>query len=198
MIYQGNQSTPEPPPPPARERRQIGGGVRRASGFVGGIVAALIAVALYGALVPAPRQLTQQDVSDGVARALASATPAPAVSELVYDAIQPSLVLIQTEGERGTGDAGDSLGTGVVIDQMGDILTSLHVVNGAFAINVTFADGAKSGAQIVGSEPENDIAVLRAINPPPSSSRPRSAIRTRSASAARHTSWAIRSACTAR
>ena len=97
---------------------------------------------------------------------LASQTPAPAVSELVYAAVQPSLVLIQTQGEKGTGAAGASLGSGVVVDDSGDILTSLHVVADAVEINVTFADGSTSGATIVTTQPENDIAVLRALRPP--------------------------------
>ena len=67
--------------------------------FASGVAAALLATALYGVLVPGPHQLTQGDVTDSVARALASQTPAPATSQLVYDAIRPSLVLIQTDTE---------------------------------------------------------------------------------------------------
>jgi S1-C subfamily serine protease len=54
----------------------------------------------------------------------------------------------------------------VVITDQGDILTSYHVVANASQIVVTFADGSQSGAQIVASQPENDIAVLRADQPP--------------------------------
>ena len=43
------------------------------------------------------RALSQQDVDDTVAKALASVTPPPAFSELVYQAVQPSLVLIETK-----------------------------------------------------------------------------------------------------
>ena len=157
--------------PPARRvlRGRLGGIARRvrmAGLFASGVAAALLAIALYGVLVPGPHQLTQGDVTDSVARALASQTPAPATSQLVYDAIRPSLVLIETESPTGKGTESGGLGTGVVVDQAGDILTCLHVVAGANAIQLTFADGTKSTAQITVRQPQNDIAVLRATTPP--------------------------------
>jgi serine protease DegQ len=54
------------------------------------------------------------------------------------------------------------VGTGVVIIDNGTILTNLHVVYGAKRIEVTFADGLVSEADITGLQPENDLAVLRA------------------------------------
>jgi serine protease DegQ len=61
----------------------------------------------------------------------------------------------QPEGER-------SMGTGVVIVDDGTILTSLHVVAGEGEIEVVFADGTKSPADIVSAQPDQDLAVLRA------------------------------------
>jgi S1-C subfamily serine protease len=58
------------------------------------------------------------------------------------------------------------MGSGVVVDVSGDILTCLHVVANATSIEVTFADGTKSPATIQATQPENDIAVLRATQPP--------------------------------
>jgi S1-C subfamily serine protease len=55
----------------------------------------------------------------------------------------------------------NGLGTGVVINTDGMILTSLHVVTNATEIELTFADGTESGALIVAAQPENDIAVLQ-------------------------------------
>jgi len=55
-----------------------------------------------------------------------------------------------------------SLGSGVVIDaKRGIILTNHHVVRAADAIRVTFDDGRRLEAELVGSDPETDIAVLR-------------------------------------
>jgi S1-C subfamily serine protease len=135
--------------------------------FASGVGVALVAVLLYGALVPGPASLTQRDIEDTVADALASVTPAPAFSERVYSAVRPSLVLIETTGpDDDTADDHGGLGSGVVVNLDGDILTSLHVVEDATAIDVTFADGTRSDAEIVATQPENDIAVIRASRPP--------------------------------
>jgi len=90
-----------------------------------------------------------------------------------YDAIIPSVVRVvglMTEGDDGSdksengkeGTVERGIGTGVVIIDNGTILTNLHVVSGAKRIRVTFMDGSESDAVLVGTQPENDLAVLRA------------------------------------
>jgi serine protease DegQ len=49
-----------------------------------------------------------------------------------------------------------------VIDEKGDILTNLHVVSSTDCWIVTFFDGSKSPATMVSSQPENDLAVIKA------------------------------------
>jgi S1-C subfamily serine protease len=139
---------------------------RRAAPFASGVLAAFVALLLYNLAVPAPQPLTPQQVSDTVAQTLASATPLPAFSERVYEIIRPSMVLVQTQDRAANGQNERGIGSGVVIDDRGDILTSLHVVANATSIQLTFADGTQSGAQVVTTQPENDIAVLRATRPP--------------------------------
>jgi len=130
--------------------------------FASGVVATLLALILYSFLFP-DKQLTNKEVNEAIANAMASATPRPPYSEEVYRIIQPSLIMIQADLSNGE----KSLGSGVIIDDAADILTSLHVVNGATRIMVTFADGTRSEAQIVSEQPEMDIAVLQALMPPP-------------------------------
>jgi S1-C subfamily serine protease len=159
--------SPREPAPP-QSRAGIRARISRSTPFLAGILVALVAVLGYSALVPSRPPLTQRDVDETVAHALASVTPPPAFSEGAYRVVQPSLVLIETK-ERATSanprmDGG--LGSGVVVNRRGDILTALHVVEDATAIEVTFADGTKSDAQIVSSDPDNDIAVVRASRPP--------------------------------
>lgn len=139
---------------------------RRATPFAAGILVAFVALLLYNMLVPGPPRLTERDVNNVVAQAMASATPPPAFSSQVFQVIQPSLVLIQTQSPGKDGKVETSLGSGVIVTDAGDILTSLHVVNQATEIQVTFADGTESGATITGKQEANDIAVLRATRPP--------------------------------
>jgi S1-C subfamily serine protease len=141
--------------------------VRRGAPFAAGILTALLALLLYDALTPEPHQMTQSDVQESVAQAMASATPLPSFSSRVYQVVQPSLVLIESIADNDLDDDGVGLGSGVVIDDRGDILTSLHVVAGATDIRVTFADGTRSSAVVIAAQPENDIAVLQASEPPP-------------------------------
>ena len=54
-----------------------------------------------------------------------------------------------------------SLGSGVVVHEDGYILTNLHVIDGSDDILVAFADGQTSGAILVGSDAETDLAVIR-------------------------------------
>jgi S1-C subfamily serine protease len=130
--------------------------------FVSGLLTALLALLLYNVLVPAPPPLTTRDVNAAVADALASATPPPAFSALVYQAIQTSLVLIQVKAPGKDGTLEDHLGSGVIIDDQGDILTALHVVADATDVQVTFADGTQSSAEVTTKQADNDIAVLSA------------------------------------
>jgi S1-C subfamily serine protease len=136
---------------------------RRGVPFVSGILAAFIALLVYTILNPLPRQLTQKDVDASIAQVLASATAPPPYSALVFQMIQPSLVLIQSEVLESSGlAADDGFGTGVIINDAGDILTSLHVVANQPSLIVTFADGSQSPAAVTAAQPENDIAVLSA------------------------------------
>jgi S1-C subfamily serine protease len=136
--------------------------------FAGGIIAAFVALLFYQSIfAPAsPPPVTTQDMNDSIAQAFASATPPPAFSARVYQVIGPSLVFIQTEKPDAPEGRGFGVGSGVVISEMGDILTSLHVVAGASDILLTFADGSQSSAQVIGEQPENDIAVLRPLDTP--------------------------------
>jgi S1-C subfamily serine protease len=54
-----------------------------------------------------------------------------------------------------------AVGSGVVINKDGTILTNLHVAAAASRLRVTFADGTEANASIVGSEPDNDLAIIK-------------------------------------
>jgi S1-C subfamily serine protease len=167
MNASNMDETPVTPPDFWRDRLQR---LRRISRsgilFASGLLTALLAFLLYNVLVPSPPPLTTREVNAAVADAMASATPPPAFSALVYQAIQPSLVLIQVKVPGKDGASENQLGSGVIIDDQGDILTALHVVDGATNIQVTFADGTQSSAQVTTKQADNDIAVLSAAQLP--------------------------------
>ena len=56
----------------------------------------------------------------------------------------------------------ENLGSGVLIDAERHVLTNEHVVARATRIRVTLADGREFDATLIGADPNNDIAVLRA------------------------------------
>jgi len=90
------------------------------------------------------------------------AQPPPAVT--AYGSIRLGFVVIESQhaGAAGTED----LGSGVIIDTRGDILTALHVVAGASRIEVSFYDGTTATATVKASDPSDDIAVLTASKLP--------------------------------
>lgn len=58
-----------------------------------------------------------------------------------------------------------ALGSGIIWDSQGDIVTNNHVVSGASQITVTFADGTSVPAKLVGADPNSDLAVIKVSAP---------------------------------
>lgn len=140
--------------------------VKRAFPFVILLLAAFSGMVLYNRLYPAPVPLDQKDIDLSISQAMASATPSPTFSSRVYQTILPSLVLIQTQGENADTEGGYGVGSGVIINENGDILTAYHVVEGAASIELYFVDGSQTTGELISAEPENDIAVLHPNQPP--------------------------------
>ena len=67
--------------------------------------------------------------------------------------------------QPGVPQYGQGLGSGFVWDKTGHIVTNNHVVSGANKIEVTFADGNSYSAELVGTDPDSDLAVLKADVP---------------------------------
>jgi serine protease Do len=58
------------------------------------------------------------------------------------------------------------MGSGVVVDRDGTIVTNHHVIDGALEVQVAMADGNTYAATVVGSDPRSDVAVLKMVEPP--------------------------------
>jgi S1-C subfamily serine protease len=152
-------------PAPAPTRRRLRTMVGRFAPFASGVLAVLVALALYGAISPPAAPLTTSDVDQRVEVALASQVPGPPFSALAFGAIAPSLVHIQTGSDDppgGPAESADELGSGVLLSEDGVILTALHVVADADTIQLTFANGETTEASVVEEQPQKDIAFLQA------------------------------------
>jgi S1-C subfamily serine protease len=64
-----------------------------------------------------------------------------------------------------TSDAGPAGGSGFVVDEAGHIVTNQHVVEGAEEISVSFADGVRREAEVVGQDPSTDVALIQVDAP---------------------------------
>lgn len=88
----------------------------------------------------------------------------------VYDRLNSGVVNITTEVVainwflEPVPQAGGT-GSGSIIDARGYVLTNYHVVEGAYKVYVNLADGSRFEASVVGSDPENDLAVIK-FTPP--------------------------------
>ena len=162
-----------PPPEPSRSAR--GARLRAAwrhPALLWAAIAALGTTLVFsgGAFKPPPRQLTQKDIDAAVLHT-AQTKVLPSQATRAAAMVAPSVVRVEGEIEgrknkKGQTELGRGIGTGVVINENGTILTNLHVVQGAERITVTFFEGTESPAGIVSIQPENDLAVLRASKLP--------------------------------
>ena len=80
------------------------------------------------------------------------------LSEVVAAKALPSVVSITATGE--TADSG-GVGSGVILDTDGNILTNYHVIEGASTLAVSTDDGASYEAEVVGTDESSDLAVIK-------------------------------------
>jgi 2-alkenal reductase len=78
----------------------------------------------------------------------------------LYQRVSPGVVSINVL-VNSAGQSGQAAGSGFVFDESGHIVTNNHVVENANLVVVIFEDGSQSRAQIVGTDPYSDLAVIR-------------------------------------
>lgn len=144
---------------------------------------ALIALAIVGIYdvtrPPIPRVDDNEFIADVNAVVDHRQRP-PTLASLIYAKAMPSVVRIagynagQLPASNDKWKARDwmqhwfdlidkpmAIGTGVVIDDKGSILTNFHVAGAAAKLMVTYADGTESPGYIIGGQPDHDLAVVR-------------------------------------
>ncbi len=97
--------------------------------------------------------------------------PEENVNIAVYDKVNRSVCNIDTTANRGLWFMGEAQveegsGSGWVLDKQGHIITNHHVIDGSDMVTVTLFEGEPLPARIVGSDPQNDIALLKIEAPP--------------------------------
>jgi S1-C subfamily serine protease len=132
------------------------------AGLVGGLIATVIVYVGISRL---------DEVSGGTMagegpRIAGSGEGAPWVRE-VYDRDGPGVVSVYVSSE----EIGPGGGSGFVIDEQGHMVTNQHVVDGADAVSVRFASGARQEAEVVGEDASTDLAVIK-VDAPQEALRP--------------------------
>jgi serine protease Do len=88
----------------------------------------------------------------------------PSDVELAVEQVRPAVVFlavqVQASGPFGTPEEQEGVGSGVIIDQDGHILTNNHVIAGATTIDVVLPDGRTFEGQVMGRSPQRDLALI--------------------------------------
>ncbi|WP_385621671.1 trypsin-like peptidase domain-containing protein [Streptomyces sp. P8-A8] len=127
-------------------------------------VALLAAVAIAAAIVGGGTATVVEQLTGGGTNSAASeVVPGTTVSQSskgtvsgVAKAVSPMIVEINA-----TSTAGESTGSGVVITSDGEIVTNNHVISGASSIKVTLSTGRTYTADVVGTDPDKDLALIK-------------------------------------
>lgn len=170
--------------------QQLGrGAIFLAGAVVGGLALAFVAVFLRPELLPARSTLPPPPATEQPVQSIQPPEPAPAsaaapgssphgfagavkraapsvvniyTARVVTERVQPS-ALDQLFGDlypRYRQRVQNALGSGVIVDAAGHVITNNHVIAEASRINVQLADGRVTAATIVGRDPDTDLALL--------------------------------------
>ena len=142
---------PSPPPIPPRKRHRRG----PASAIV---LLTLVLALIFGMGLFSGWEYAHasSSVSTTSTATTSSGTSLQAQQEAAIAKIEPSVVELMV-----TTAQGEQIGSGVIIDAQGDIVTNNHVVSGAQSITVVLSNGSTEQGQLIGTSASNDLAVVR-------------------------------------
>ncbi|MGH2495661.1 MAG: S1C family serine protease [Ktedonobacteraceae bacterium] len=158
IAFQPPPYPPEPvagPPTPPRKRPGRGGAI---------VLLTLVLAIIFGVGLFAGWEFTNNNKGNASANSNATATATTtssstnleAAQEAAIAKIEPSVVELKVMTAQG-----EQIGSGVIIDAKGDIVTNNHVVNGAQTIEVVLSNGSIEQGQLVGTVAADDLAVVR-------------------------------------
>ncbi|MHB8595876.1 MAG: S1C family serine protease [Ktedonobacteraceae bacterium] len=168
----GNGFMPPPVYPPNQNNRSTGGSRVGRTVLLTLLLAIILGALLFGAGWEFGRTATVTNPTNSSVGALQpgsnTAPTVPALTGANVDTVREAVVakvspaVVQVNVQTASGSA---IGSGVIIDKRGYIVTNNHVVTGAQQIQVVLYDNTKLTAQLVGTDPFDDLAVIK-INPP--------------------------------
>jgi putative serine protease PepD len=152
QYFDNNLQPAAPPtsPPPKRFRRGLLAAVAAltvASGAGSGAIAAAL-IDHSAATASASTALPTTPTSTN--------STASSTATTIYKQDSPGVVMVTVNVGNG-----QAIGSGIVLDTKGDILTNAHVIAGARSIQVAFSDGTTVPATLLGSNTGADLAVIR-------------------------------------
>jgi S1-C subfamily serine protease len=150
-----NASEPQfqiPPEPPREQSRQSRGGWR--TGAIIGLILLQIVVFVIGGFAGWVYAGTKSSSSVSTANAFDT------LRESVAAKVKPSVVEVYVTLSQGA-----AIGSGVIVDSRGYLVTNNHVVSGARSIQVVLSNGTRESAQLAGTDAANDLAVLKIAVP---------------------------------
>ena len=158
--------------------RSGGGGKSFLFGFLGALLACLLAFGVagwgFGLFNGSSTKASSTDLGAGSSSVINTKSEDITLPEAVAAKALPSVVYIGVYQSQqaygyyyGQGDQGSqaleqtALGSGIILSEDGYILTNYHVVEGAQALKIT-AEGTEYDAEVVGTDPSSDLAVVKA------------------------------------
>ena len=130
------------------------------------LVVLSLAAGLLGGRLAGSGDQAAKDPDDGVALPTATATGSPVSGGPdftgIYSQVAPAVVLLSTDRGR----RGKALGSGVITDAAGTIITNNHVVPEE-TVKVILADGSDYDGVVLGRQPSQDLAVVQIVDAPP-------------------------------
>jgi serine protease Do len=183
-------SEPFPPPPPSQPAPAPKGRSTKRAAVLGGVAGAAVAALIVGGVAvtrndgsstasvspptsaaPAPSGSSSGSGSgSGASPAPSTASTIPGLQGVaptmdiraVLRKVEPSVVAIETNlVSQNGGIFGRGAGSGVIISPDGLVLTNNHVIDQAGSIKVKLSDGRELGADLVGSSPADDVALIK-------------------------------------
>src|SRR5436309_2865580 len=156
--------SPAGPPslPPMRPRKRRRPGPAGAIVLLALILALIFGTGLFSGWEYAHASSSASSTTNTGTSSSASSSSArslQAQQEAAIAKIEPAVVEIEVTTAKG-----EQIGSGVIIDAQGDIVTNNHVVSGEQSITVVLSNGSTEQGQLIGTSASNDLAVVRITN----------------------------------